>query len=368
MNKLPTNYLNSFAELPITLLLIISLICCGGFVMLWSAAGASVEPWACKQLRNFCLFFPIAIIIALIDIKIIFKFSYLFYIVALILLLGVEFFGFSAMGGKRWIDLGIVKLQPSELIKLAIVLMVARYFHQLKAEDIGKIHKLLPVIVAVILPTTLIIKQPDLGTGMIVLIVASVMFFAAGIRIWKFIVAGGITLCSLPLVWHMMYEYQKARVMVFLDPSRDPLSKGYNIIQSKIAIGSGGLFGKGLTKGTQSHLDFLPEHQTDFIFAFLAEEVGFVGCLILLIFYSALMFISLTIAINCRTIFAKLMVIGVSAIFFSHVFINIAMVMGVLPAVGIPLPFLSYGGTMMASMLIGFGLIMNAQVHRHSNI
>ncbi|MGI4776436.1 MAG: FtsW/RodA/SpoVE family cell cycle protein, partial [Janthinobacterium lividum] len=245
---------------------------------------------------------------------------------------------------------------------------LSRFFHHMKTEDFTKTSKIFVALFAVIIPVILIIKQPDLGTGLILLIVAIIMFFSSGIQVWKFIVfATGVVFC-LPIIWHMMYEYQRKRVLMFLNPEQDPLGAGYNIIQSKIAIGSGGLFGKGLTKGTQSHLDFLPEHQTDFIFASLAEELGFVGCLFLLILYTMIILICLAIAINCKNIFGKFVVIGMASILFSHVFINIAMVMGLLPVVGVPLPFMSYGGTMMASMLVGMGFVMNVAVHKSTNL
>lgn len=339
-----------------------------GFVILWSASGGHLEPWAKKQIINFCLFFPFSILLSMIDIRIIYKFSYIFYFGVLLLLIGVELFGVTAMGGKRWIDLGITRLQPSEPAKLAIVLMLAKYFHNLNLNEILKTSKILPPIFAVLVPVILIIKQPDLGTGIINLVVAVSIFFIAGVQIWKFAAVGASILVLLPIAWRVMYEYQRLRVLVFLDPMKDPLGAGYNIIQSKIAIGSGGLFGKGLTHGTQSHLDFLPEHQTDFIFSTLAEELGFTGCFSLLTLYTAMILICLTIVVNCRSLFGKYMVVGITSILFSHVFINIAMVMGILPAVGVPLPFISYGGTMMASMLIGMGLIMNASVHRNVNI
>ncbi|MFV9948015.1 rod shape-determining protein RodA [Rickettsia conorii] len=360
------NYLEQLQKLPITLIVLISLICCIGFIVLYSAANSNLQPWAYKQIINFCIFLPLAIIIALIDLRIIFRLSYIFYLCVLALLVAVELCGSTAMGGKRWIDIGIVKLQPSEPIKIAVVLTLARYFHSLTIDDLTKFHKVIIPIIGVLIPAFLIIREPDLGTGMIVLIVSAIIFFAAGLRIKYFIILGLAALISLPIAWNMMYDYQKKRVMVFLDPEHDPLGASYNIIQSKIAIGSGSLFGRGLNQGSQSHLDFLPEHQTDFIFATFAEEFGFIGGIFLLILYCALITISLLIAANCREIFSKLMVIGITSILFSHVFINIAMVMGLLPVVGVPLPFISYGGTMIASMLIGFGLVMNAQVHGHT--
>ena len=353
---------------PLVLLCLITLLCFSGFIILYSASGGTLQPWASKQIINFFLFMPLALVIAVVDLKIIFRFAYLFYFIILVLLIGVELFGTTAMGAKRWINIGITRLQPSEPIKLAVVLMLAKYFHQLPIADYGKISKLSGALTLVVIPVMLIIKQPDLGTGVITIIVASFIFFAAGVRIWKFVAAGGIVIAALPIIWHLMHEYQRKRILMFLDPEKDPLGAGYNIIQSKIAIGSGGVIGKGIMNGSQSHLSFLPEHQTDFIFATMAEEMGFVGGMWLLILYSLVITICLSIATNTKSIFGKLVVIGITTIIFSHVFVNIAMVMGMLPVVGVPLPFISYGGTMMASMLIGFGLVMNVQIHRHINL
>ncbi|MFY9590260.1 rod shape-determining protein RodA [Rickettsia endosymbiont of Halotydeus destructor] len=362
------NYLEQFKKLPLTLISFITIICVIGFMVLYSASNSNLQPWAYKQIVNFCIFLPLSIIIATLDLKLIFRFSYIFYFLVLLLLISVELFGSISMGGKRWIDLGIIKAQPSEPIKIAIVLMLARYFHSLNLEDLNKLYKVILPVMGIIIPVFLIIRQPDLGTGVICIIVSAFIFFAAGFRMRYFIIIGMSILICLPIAWSMMYDYQKKRVMVFLDPEKDPLGASYNIIQSKIAIGSGGLLGQGLNKGSQSHLDFLPEHQTDFIFATFAEEFGFVGGIFLLLLYSTVIIISLIIAINCRTVFSKLMVIGITAILFSHVFINIAMVMGLLPVVGVPLPLISYGGTMMVSMLIGFGFVMNAQVNQHTNL
>lgn len=362
------DYATKFKKIPILLLLTVISINCIGFVVLWSAADGNLYPWAYKQIIHFAIFFPISILIAITDIRFFYNISYLLYFIILILLITVEVAGVTAMGGKRWIDIGFVRLQPSELAKIALILMMAKYFHKLKATEINKIPRIMLASIMIMLPVALIIKQPDLGTGLLSLFAAGIVFFNAGIYKKYFVFAGGFTLLSFPVAWHFMYEYQRQRLLIFLDPQLDPLGSGYNIIQSKIAIGSGGLFGKGLLFGTQSHLDFLPEHQTDFIFASMAEELGFIGGVVLLILYSLLIIISLAISYNCRTMFGKLMVTGITAIFFSHVFINIAMVMGLVPAVGVPLPFISYGGAIMASMLIGFGLIMNAHIHQYSNI
>lgn len=363
-----TYYINKFYKLPFTLLFLVTTLCLIGFLVLISMSDGHIMPWAYLHMKRFCMFLPIAIFIAFIDLKLIFRFAYLFYAIALLLLVGVEFFGHIAMGAKRWIDLGLIKLQPSEPIKLAMILMLSKYFHQLHFNQLNNPIRFLLPIICVMIPAILIIKQPDLGTSIIIIITAGVILFAAGVSIWYFICLISIFVSALPIIWHFMHDYQKQRVLVFLDPTLDPLNAGYNVIQSKIAIGSGGLFGKGIMQGTQSHLDFLPEHQTDFIFSSLAEEFGFIGSLTLLSLYSFVILLCIIIAVNCKNIFGKLLAIGVTSVFFFHTFINIAMTCGALPVVGIPLPFLSYGGSMMAMTLISFGLIMNVHINRHRNI
>lgn len=366
--KYNIKFFGKFNKIPISLIVLISIICTIGFITLYSASKGNYTPYVSKQIINFIIFFLIAIIIAIIDIKFIYNFSYIFYVIILILLISVDIFGVVIMGAKRWIDLKLFKIQPSEMIKLAIVVMLARYFHNIPTDKVNNILYLFKALILVLIPTMLIIKQPDLGTGVITMLVAIIMFFAIGVSIWYFIVLGSTLLCSLPVIWHYMHEYQRKRVLMFLDPEKDTLGAGYNIIQSKIAIGSGKITGKGLMSGTQNHLNFLPEHQTDFIFASFAEEFGLLGGLLLLILYSLVIVISLIIAQNSKSTFGKMLVIGIVSIFFSHIFINISMVMGLLPVVGVPLTFISYGGTMMATMLIGFGIIMNVQVHSNKKI
>jgi rod shape determining protein RodA len=361
-------FLIKLHKIPTSVPFIITIICIYGFIVLYSAAGGKIEPWAYRQIIIFCVFMPITLIISLVNTSFIYKFSYFFYFCVLLLLVIVAIAGKTAMGGTRWIDLGFFHVQPSELAKIAIVLMLARYFHALGNQNISSVGNLIIPLAGVLFPAALIIKQPDLGTGIITLIVATIIFFAIGVRTLYFVIVSASCFMLLPLIWSLLYDYQKKRVLIFLDPGLEPLGSGYNIIQSKIAIGSGGLFGKGLLNGTQSHLSFLPEYETDFIFSFLTEELGFIGGLILIILYLMLIITSLSIAINSKSIFKKLMVVGLTSIFFSHIFINIAMVMGIMPVVGVPLPFISYGGTMMVTRLISFGLIMNAGVHQHSNI
>jgi rod shape determining protein RodA len=247
-------------------------------------------------------------------------------------------------------------------------MMLARYLHNISELNINRIQYLILPICALLFPVALVIKQPDLGTGIIIIIVSMAVLFAAGVSIWKFVTLGSGVILSLPIIWTLLKEYQKKRILVFLNPELDPKGASYNIIQSKIAIGSGGIFGKGIASGTQSHLSFLPEHQTDFIFASLSEEFGLIGGMALLLIYAAIIYVSITVAMNSRSVYGKLLVIGVVSIFFSHVFINIAMVMGLLPAVGVPLPLMSYGGTMMGSMLGGFGIIMNVHINRDMDL
>lgn len=358
-----TIILKKLKKIPITLSLLLTVVCCFGFVALWSAANGSLYPWAYKQILNFIMFLPIVILIAITDTKVIYRLSYWLYFISLLLLIAVEFFGKTVMGGKRWLDLGLFNLQPSELAKIALVLVMARYFHQVKAQNLNKIQHLFILGSIVIIPVILVIKQPDLGTGLLMLMSIAIVFFAAGINTNRLIFLAISTLLTAPIAWYMLYDYQRQRLLTFLNPKQDALGAGYNIIQAKIAIGSGGFFGKGLTLGTQSQLSFLPEHQTDFIFASIAEEFGFMGSAFLLILYSLIILISLSISLCCKSVFSKLMVIGVTAVFFSHIFINIGMQIQLLPVVGIPLPFISYGRVIMGSMMIGFGLIINAAVH-----
>lgn len=361
-------FLVKLRKIPISVPFFITIICIYGFIILYSAAEGHLEPWALRQIAIFCVLMPAALIIAIIDLKYIYRFSYIFYFFTLIPLIAAHFFGKTVMGATRWIDLGFIHLQPSEPAKIAVVLMLARYFHNVKADKNLSIRHIILPLIGVLIPAALMIKQPDLGTGIITIIVATIIFFATGIKAIYFVVAAIGSLASLPLIWSLLHNYQKNRVLIFLDPGKDPLGSGYNIIQSKISIGSGGLIGKGLLNGTQSHLNFLPEYETDFIFSFLAEELGFIGGIFLLILYFMAIISSLAVAINAKSTFAKLMTIGLTSIFFSHVFVNMAMVMGMIPVVGVPLPLISYGGTMMVSILTGFGLIMNAGVHQHSKI
>lgn len=346
------------------LVLLLCLLSAVGFGMLYSAASGDWQPWAVRQMVRFVIGLVLMLLIAITDIRIWLRYAYPLYGMALALLVAVEVMGEIGMGAQRWIDLRVIQLQPSEIMKITLVLALARYFHAIPPEDIGRPVILLFPLALLLAPAALVLRQPDLGTAVMMGLSAMVLFFLAGVRIWKFLVAGGLVLAILPLAWSMLHGYQQRRVLTFLDPESDPLGAGYHIIQSKIALGSGGIFGKGFLNGTQSHLNFLPEKQTDFIFTMLAEEFGMVGGLALLGLYILIMIYGFVIALRARSQFSRLITLGVSSVFFFYMFINIAMVMGLVPVVGVPLPMVSYGGTAMLSLMIGFGLILCANVHR----
>lgn len=339
-----------------------------GFFMLYSAANASLDPWTTRQAMRFGLGLVMLLTIAMIDIRLVMRYAYLFYAFVFMLLIFVEVRGVVGGGAQRWVDLGVVNLQPSELMKVAVVLALARYFHSLSLEDTGRPTYLIVPLLMVFLPVVLILRQPDLGTALMVVMGAGVLFFMAGVRLWKFMTLIIATLAAIPIAWPRLAEYQQNRILTFLNPERDPLGAGYHILQSKIALGSGGLFGKGFLQGTQSHLNFLPEQQTDFIFTMLAEELGLVGGVTLIGLYIIVLIYGFAIALRCRHQFGRLVAIGVTTTFFLYVFINVAMVMGLIPVVGVPLPLISYGGTAMLTIMLCMGLLMSVYVHRDVQI
>jgi rod shape determining protein RodA len=349
-------------------LLLICLIAGVGFGMLYSAANGAWDPWASRQAMRFGIGVVLLLGIALTDIRIWMRYAYVLYFLVLSLLIGVEIMGVIGMGAQRWINLGFIQLQPSEVMKITLVLALARYFHGGTLEEIGRPTFLIFPLILVAAPVVLVLRQPDLGTAIMLGMTAGVIFFLAGVRAWKFAVVGGCVLGALPIAWSMLHGYQKKRILTFLDPESDPLGAGYHIMQSKIALGSGGIVGKGFMHGTQSHLNFLPEKQTDFIFTMLAEEFGMTGGLILLGLYILVLAFGFAIGLRVRNQFGRLVALGVTGTFFFYVFINIAMVMGLLPVVGVPLPLISYGGTAMLSIMIGFGFLMSAYVHRDLRI
>lgn len=357
------------SELNWRLISLIFALSCVGLLMLYSAAGGSIYPWLIKQLIFLIIFFPLMIFIAITDIKFWFKSCYILYAISLIFLLAVDIKGHNAMGATRWFKIGGITLQPSEPAKLFTILALARYFYNTEVEKIKKSSYILVPSLIISLPVILIAEQPDLGTAVVLLLVGVSVLFMAGVKMWKFIVGGLTALLAVPLLWFfVLYDYQKDRILIFLDPDRDPSGSGYNITQSKIAIGSGGFFGKGYMNGTQGQLDFLPERQTDFIFTMLNEELGFIGGVATIILFGAIIHFGTGIALKTKHQFGKLLAIGVTNLFFLHMFVNMAMVMGLLPVVGIPLPLVSYGGTITATTLIAFGLLLNIDMNQNSEL
>jgi len=349
-------------------LLLLALIASMGFAMLYSVAEGSFSPWAFRQAARFAVGVGIMVSVAMIDLRLWMRLAYPLYGIALVMLVAVEVIGFVGMGAQRWLNLGIVSVQPSEIMKVTLILALARYFHGLTLEEVSRIRNLLIPLGLVGAPVALVVLQPDLGTAILLIATGAVIFFSAGLRWRYFILAGAGVLAVIPIVWSRLHDYQRNRVLTFLEPERDPLGAGYHILQSKIALGSGGIFGKGFMEGTQSQLNFLPEKHTDFIFTMLGEELGLVGGLVLLILYFVVLMFSLNVALQCRNQFGRLVAIGVSMTFFFYVFINTSMVMGLLPVVGVPLPLVSYGGTAMLSLMFAFGLLMSVHIHRNLEI
>lgn len=351
-------------ELPRLNILLIMLLCMLGLVMMYIAGGGTIYPYVQKQLIFLAIFFPIMTIIMFSEIKLIYSFSYLAYFFSLALLILVGLIGHKAMGATRWINLGFFKMQPSELMKISLVLALAKYFHVQGEQKEQNLKTIIIPVLLIAIPSIVTMKQPDLGTAMIMLLVGGVILFLAGVKIWKFVAVLALTATAAPALWTQLHDYQKKRIEIFLKPELDPLGSGYNIIQSKIAIGSGGLFGKGFLSGTQAQLNFLPEYQTDFVFPMFAEEFGYLGSIILLCAYFLLMLFGIRVANHCRYIYGRLTAYGLISIFIFHVFINLSMVMGLVPVVGIPLPFMSYGGTILATTLLIFGIVINIYLNK----
>jgi len=345
------------------LLLFVCLLAGVGFAMLYAAAGGNVNPWLARQFPRFVVGVLAMLVIAMVDIRIWLKYAYFFYGLAFLTLLSVEFVGEVGQGAQRWISIGGIKLQPSEMMKIGVIMAVARYFQLVKVDE-PKLKSLLFPLALITAPAVLVLKQPDLGTAGLILLSGLSVFFAAGVSARYFIVGGILGLIAIPVGWNFLHTYQQKRVLTFLDPERDPLGSGYHIIQSKIALGSGGITGKGYMAGSQSQLNFLPEKQTDFIFTMIGEEFGLLGSASLIGLYVVILMYGYAIALRTHNQFGRLMVVGLMTTFFLYFFINMAMVMGLFPVVGIPLPLVSYGGTAMLAVLISFGLVMNAWVHR----
>lgn len=346
------------------LILLVTLVASIGIAMLYSAANGSWQPWAVRHAVRYGAGVVVLLAVAMIDVRFLLRYAYLGYFAVLIMLVAVEVAGEIGMGAQRWIDLGIVQLQPSELMKIALVLALARYFHGLTPEEVGRPLYLVAPLAMVAAPAYLVLRQPDLGTAVMLTLGSVAVLFAAGVRLWKFITVGVVGLSAIPIAWQLLREYQRKRILTFLDPETDPLGAGYHITQSKIALGSGGVFGKGFLEGTQSHLNFLPEKQTDFIFTMYAEEFGLAGGVALVVLYLMIVAYAYVIALRARNQFSRLLALGLASTLFLYVFINVAMVMGLIPVVGVPLPLISYGGTAMLTTMLALGVIVGVHVHR----
>ena len=364
MRNRPLPLLSRLVEVNWFIVLVMTLIACIGFAMMVSADGGHFAPWASQQVVRFSVAFVIMMVLALTPMRVLMDYAYIAYFICLMVLVGVDIMGHTGMGAKRWLSLGGLNLQPSEFMKLAVILVLARYFHQLRPEDIRRFSFIIPPILLILVPAVFILREPNLGTTTILVSVGGIMCFLAGVQWWYFagVIAGGVSVA--PVAWHFMHDYQKRRVITFLDPQADPLGAGYNILQSMIAIGSGGFFGKGYLQGSQNQLNFLPEKHTDFIFTMLAEEFGFFGSLVLLGLYGVLLASGMSVALASRSTFGVMVASGVTALIFMHILINCAMVMGMIPVVGVPLPLMSYGGSIMLSTVMGIGLLLNAWSHR----
>ncbi len=350
------------------LVLVLTAIAGVGVLALYSAAGGRFEPWASRHAVRYGAAFVLMLTVALIHPKVWLALAWPIYIASMLLLVAVDVIGKIGMGAQRWLVIGPMQIQPSEIAKVAVILVLARYYHGLSKEQASRFLYTLPALLVILAPVALVMVQPDLGTAMMVLMGGGALLFVAGVRLWMFLVAGVSAVACLPIAWSLMHDYQKKRVLTFLDPDRDPLGAGYHITQSKIAIGSGGLFGKGFLKGTQSSLNFLPEKQTDFIFTTFVEEWGMIGAFGLLILFALVLVWGFSIAFRCQHHFGRLLALGVTALMFLYVFINAAMVMGLLPVVGVPLPLVSNGGTAMVSVMFACGLLIGVSVYRDAQL
>jgi rod shape determining protein RodA len=353
------------------LIVLITAVASVGILMLWSIAGGDFDVWARRQAQVFAGGMLLLFIVAMVPIWFWRSMAGIAYGVAFLMLVYVEFRGETNMGAQRWIDFGFLQFQPSEMMKFTLVMLLAAYYDWLDTKRISRpLWVLLPVLL-IVTPTVLVLMQPNLGTSLMLILGGASVMFAAGVSLWYFgavlsmavgAVAGVFLTRGTP--WQFLHDYQYRRIDTFLDPSADPLGAGYNIMQAKIALGSGGWSGKGFMQGTQSRLNFLPEKQTDFIFTTLAEEFGFVGAFSLLVLYALIIGFCLISALQNRDRFSSLLIIGVAANFFFYLAVNLSMVMGMAPVVGVPLPLLSYGGSAMLVILVGFGLVQSAHVHR----
>jgi len=350
----------------IALVLLLGIISC--FAM-YSTERGDFGYYTQSHLYRFVIFFLLFILLSFFRINFWHSNAYIFYIIVLILLFAVDFFGISSSGSKRWINLFVFNLQPSELMKIGIIIFLARYYNKIPSNNVNHVKYMIVPIFILFIPIALIITQPDLGTALLVGVGGIAVVWLSGFRIKYFLFSTITLICSLPVVIAFLKPYQKARILTFFNPERDPLGAGYQIIQSKIAVGSGGIFGKGYLKGSQSYLDYLPEKHTDFIFTLFSEEFGFLGSILLLLIYGLIIWRIIRIGSDAKNNFSRLFCFGFATSFFVYVAVNMSMVLGLLPIVGAPLPIMSYGGSSMLSIMMGFGIVMSCKIHnQHEDI
>ena len=361
-------FLDKLKSVDYFLILIVMLIGTISIFAIYSTENGNFSYYTKNHLIRLLTFFLMFLVFSFIRISTWHRHAYIFYFVALLLLFAVIFFGVTASGSKRWINLYFLNLQPSEIMKIAIIVCFARYYHRIQNVETQSYKFLLQPIILLIVPCYLVIKQPDLGTAILIAGSGLAIIWLAGINIKYFVYSGLLLLVSLPFVISFLKPYQKSRILTFFNPDRDPLGAGYQIIQSKIAIGSGGFYGKGFLKGTQSYLEFLPEKHTDFIFTLFSEEFGFLGSVILIFLYLLLIYRIIKIGFDCRSFFSRLFCFGFSTALFLYVFVNIAMVNGLLPIVGAPLPIMSYGGSSMLSIMLGLSIVMSCKIYSNDQI
>ena len=363
-----SNLIQKFKNFDYVLLFCLLLLGALSLATMYSTDGGEVLFHTKSHFIKLVIFILMMLIFSFINIKFWFSLGYIFYLIVIGLLIWTYFFGIQSSGSQRWIYLYFINLQPSELMKICIILCLAKYFHRMKLENVNSIYTIFTSLIVILLPMGLVIVQPDLGTALLISISGLAVLWFAGINHKYFIYTIIGFLISLPFIISFLKPYQKLRVLTFLNPDRDPLGAGYQIIQSKIAVGSGGLFGKGFLKGTQSYLEFLPEKHTDFIFTLFSEEFGFVGSVFLLIIYAVVIYRIVVIGASSRSYFAKMFCYSFAVAIFVYITINMSMVLGLLPIVGSPLPIMSYGGSSMLATMIGFGIVMSAKVHNQQSI
>jgi rod shape determining protein RodA len=351
----------------ILLICILSIGIISGFSM-YSTDGGELLYHSKSHILRFLIFFSLMIVLSFVNIKFWHSIGYLFYVIILGLLVGASLYGITASGSQRWVSLYFINIQPSELMKIVIIIFFAKYYHRRQIDNVNQLKNLLIPIAILVVPILLVASQPDLGTSILIALSGLVVLWLAGINIKYFIYSSLAFIISIPFVISLLEPYQKLRILTFFNPEKDPLGAGYQIIQSKIAVGSGGLTGKGFLKGTQSYLEFLPEKHTDFIFTLFSEEHGFVGSVFLLLIYAIMIFRILRIGSSTRSYFAKLFCYGFSSAIFIYITVNMSMVLGLLPIVGSPMPIMSYGGSSMLATMIGFSIVMSAKIHQRQLI